>query len=336
MPGVTEYTTLAQSEVGGPLARATARLAEPQRDEVDVRVRACSVCHSDLHLLDGEWSAPRPLVPGHEIAGEVVRVGPEVRGLRPGDRVGVGWQSGACGACAACERGRPHLCVGGKERTCVGRPGGFAELVRAREAFCFRLPSALDDAHAAPLLCAGLTVYSPLARLGVGEGTRVGVVGCGGLGHLAIAFARARGADVIAFDTDLSRRDLATALGASELLDARGALPGGVVDLLLVTTHAALDFSAWLEVVALEGTMCLVGVPPGPVTLATDGLLDGQKSVTGSVVGSPDTMREMLALAASRGITPVIERLPMSRAAEGVDRLRRGAARLRVVLEQDL
>jgi alcohol/geraniol dehydrogenase (NADP+) len=330
------FAALVQADVGAPLVRGSVDLAPPVADEVDVEVATCSLCHSDLHLLDGDWTAPRPLVPGHEIVGRVVRFGPDVTQLGLGARVGVGWQSGACGGCGPCTRGRAHLCTGGKERTCVGRPGGFARFVRARAPFCFPIPAELDDAHAAPLLCAGLTVFSPLARFGVGSGVRVGVVGCGGLGHLAIAFARAHGADVIAFDSDMSRAELATSLGASEMLDARGTLPREAVDLLLVTTHAALDFSAWLSVVRLEGTMCLVGVPPGPVVVDADGLLDGQKTVTGSVVGSPGTMREMLAFAAAHGVTPVIETAPLSRANDAVDRLREGRVRMRVVLEQDL
>ncbi len=330
------FAALVQTDVGGPLAAGSLALAPPVADEVDVEVSVCSLCHSDLHLLDGDWSAPRPLVPGHEIVGRVVRLGPAARGLVAGARVGVGWQAGACGACEACARGSVQLCVGGKERTCVGRPGGFARFVRARAPFCFPIPDALDDAHAAPLLCAGLTVFSPLERFGVGAGHRVGVVGCGGLGHLAVAFARARGAEVIVFDTDLSRADLARSLGASELRDARGPLPERAVDLLLVTTHAALDFSAWFAVVRLEGTMCLVGVPPGPVTVDADGLLDGQKTLTGSVVGTPATMRAMLTFASTSGVRPVIETAPLSRANDAVVALREGRARMRIVLEQDL
>lgn len=305
----------------------------PEGHDVDVEVMTCSVCHSDVHLLDGDWGeVARPLVPGHEIVGRVVRAG-ERAALAIGTVVGIGWQSGSCGACTACLSAREHLCTGGKLRTCVGRQGGFATRVRCDARFCFELPRELDVATAAPLLCAGLTVFSPLERLGVEPGMRVGVVGVGGLGHLAIGFARAMGAAVVAFDPDASKRELVLGLGADELVDARGPLPPAAVDLLLVTTHASLVWNDWLRVLDLEGTLCLVGVPGKPLALSADPLMDEQKKVTGSVIGSPATMRRMLALAARSAVAPIVERLPLSRANEAIARVRDGAARMRIVLE---
>jgi uncharacterized zinc-type alcohol dehydrogenase-like protein len=181
----------------------------PRGHDVELLVAHCSVCHSDVHLLDGDWGeVARPLVPGHEIVGRVVARGPDAA-LPEGALVGVGWQCGACGRCAACTTGREHLCTGGKQRTCVGRQGGFATRVQVDSRFAFELPAALDPATAAPLLCAGLTVFSPLERLGAGPGVRVGVVGVGGLGHLAVRFAAELGAEVVAFDPDASKRPLA-------------------------------------------------------------------------------------------------------------------------------
>jgi uncharacterized zinc-type alcohol dehydrogenase-like protein len=305
----------------------------PCGHDVEVRIDHCAVCHSDVHLLDGDWGdVARPLVPGHEIVGRVVARGPDAT-LAEGALVGVGWQCGACGRCAACLSGREHLCTGGKVRTCVGRQGGFATRVQVDSRFAFELPAALDAATAAPLLCAGLTVFSPLERFGAGPGVRVGVVGVGGLGHLAVRFAAALGAEVLAFDPDSSKRPLALALGARDLVDVRGPLPVGAVDLLLVTTHASLDWNAWLKVLALEGTLCLIGVPSEPLRLGVDPLLDEQKRVTGSVIGSPATMRRMLAFAAEWAIAPITERLPLARAAEAVARVREGHARLRIVLD---
>lgn len=307
----------------------------PGAREVDVEVTHCSVCHSDVHLLDGDWGdIARPLVPGHEIIGRVVASGVEA-GMEHGRLVGIGWQAGACGACFACTTGRVHLCTGGKKRTCVGRQGGFATRVRVDADFVFDIPDGLDPSTAAPLLCAGLTVFSPLTRLGAGRGVRVGVVGIGGLGHLAVRFARALGSEVVAFDPDASKKDLARTLGASELIDARGPLPSGVVDLLLVTTHANLDWDAWMKVLALEGTLCLIGIPSQPLRIGIDPLTDEQKRVTGSVIGSPDSMRKMLAMAAEHGIAPITERFPMSRANDAVARVRSGDARLRIVLDRD-
>ena len=305
----------------------------PEEHDIDVDVIACSVCHSDVHLLDGDWGkVSRPLVPGHEIVGRVARAG-ALAHVAVGTIVGIGWQCGSCGACPACLSAREHLCTGGKVRTCVGRAGGFATQVRCDARFAFELPPALDLASAAPLLCAGLTVFSPLERLGAKKGMRVGVVGIGGLGHLAVRFARALGAEVIAFDPDTSKRELVLGLGASDLVDARGALPSGAVDLLLVTTHAALVWDEWLRVLDLEGTLCLVGVPGAPLTFAADPLMDEQKVVTGSVIGSPSAMRRMLSLAAERGIAPIVEHLPLARANEAIARVREGRARMRVVLD---
>ncbi len=307
--------------------------AAPTGRDVDIEVHHCSVCHSDVHLLDGDWGeVARPLIPGHEVVGRVVSAGPDAT-LAVGALVGVGWQCGACGACPACMSGREHLCTGGKKRTCVGRQGGFATRVRVDADFAFELPKALDPATAAPLLCAGLTVFSPLERLGTKAGMRVGVVGVGGLGHMAVRFASALGAEVIAFDPDASKRALATSLGARELVDARGALPSNAVDVLLVTTHATLDWDAWMKVVDLEGTLCLVGVPSEPLRLGVDPLLDEQKKITGSVIGSRATMRKMLAFAAEHGIAPITERMPLERANEAVASVREGRARMRIVLD---
>lgn len=308
-------------------------LAPPAGRDVDVDVVHCSLCHSDVHLLDGDWGeVARPLVPGHEIIGRVARAGGRAA-LPIGTLVGIGWQAGSCGACAACRSEREHLCTVGKVRTCVGRQGGFATRVRADARFCFELPAGLDATTAAPLLCAGLTVFSPLERLGTKAGTRVGVVGIGGLGHLAVRFARAMGAEVIGFDTDLTKRTLAKELGASELVDARGPLPQAAVDLLLVTTHAPLHWDDWMRVLDLEGTACVVGVASGKLEVAFDPLMDEQKKITGSVIGSPAAMRRMLSFAAANAIAPVVEHLPLASVNEAIARLRDGRARLRIVLD---
>jgi len=313
---------LAQQSSRGPLEPIT--LSDPgpiAEGEVDVDILHCSVCHSDVHLLDGDWGdVKRPLVPGHEIVGRVAGT----------DRlVGIGWQAGSCGKCLACKTGREHLCTGGKIKTCVGRQGGFATRIRVDERWAFDLPLALDAKDAAPLLCAGLTTYSPLVRLGVREGMCVGVVGLGGLGHLAARFAKAFGAHVIGFDPDTTdKREL-----ADTVIDSRGALPNDAVDVLLVTTGAKLDWDAWMRVIRLEGTLCLVGIPSSHLTIHPDFLIDQQKTVTGSAIGSPDTMRRMLRFAADEGIAPIVEHMPMSQANEAIARVRDGKARMRVVLD---
>jgi uncharacterized zinc-type alcohol dehydrogenase-like protein len=219
-PELNSLRVLGQTAPGRPLEPL--ELFEERQlgpGEVEIAVDHCSVCHSDVHLLDGDWGeVARPLVPGHEVVGRVLRAGGEAA-FALGAVVGLGWQAGACGTCAACRSQREHLCTGGKVRTCVDRPGGFAERVRCDARFCFELPLELATETAAPLLCAGLTVFSPLERLGAGPGSRIGIIGLGGLGHLAVRFARALGAEVIAFDPDPSKRELALGLGAADLVD---------------------------------------------------------------------------------------------------------------------
>jgi alcohol/geraniol dehydrogenase (NADP+) len=309
--------------------------------EVELEVLHCGVCHSDLHLLDGDWGdVARPLVPGHEIVGRVTRLGADVArdanpsvGFAEGAVVGVGWQAGACFSCAPCTRGEPHLCTRGKVRTCVGRPGGFAERVRVDHRFCFALPAGLDARDAAPLLCAGLTVFSPMKRLGIAPGAKIAIVGLGGLGHLAVQFAAKMGARVTVFDVDASRAELAQALG-TETFASVGSVPVDQFDRIFTTTHAALDWNAWMNALTLGGTLCLLGVPKEAVTVSVDPLLDGQKSITGSVIGSPDTMREMLQFAGTHGIRAIVEHMPMAEANQAIERLRRGEARLRIILDR--
>ena len=335
----------AAAQAGAPLAATHVTLPALGPHDVELAVTACALCHSDVHLLDGDWSSGQfPLVPGHEIVGRVVGVGGAVpqgdahAHLTLGARAGVGWQCGACFACEACERGREHQCPHGKVRTCVGRPGGLAERVRVDHRFAFALPHVLDDAHAAPLLCAGLTVFSALERhVHNTRGStrpRVAVVGLGGLGHLAVQFARALGAEVHAFDPDADKRSDALALGATEFSApaSPASLPSDEFDVVLSTTSAPLPWNDWLRATRLGGTLCLVGVPPAALTIDPDHLLDGEKIVTGSVVGSRASMDRMLAFAAQHDVAPRVETLPMRDVNEGLARLREGRARYRVSL----
>jgi uncharacterized zinc-type alcohol dehydrogenase-like protein len=336
---VRTISALAQMQQRGPLATiALPSVGALGSGEVELQVEHCGVCHSDLHLLDGDWGEPlRPLVVGHEIVGRVIARGSDV--THPlGARLGLGWQAGSCGTCEACKSERAHLCGAGKVRTCVGRPGGFAETVRADARFCHALPAALAPEDAAPLLCAGITVYSALERLWPGPSAGVtpvvGVVGFGGLGHLAVQFAHKMGAEVVAFDPDAEKEPLARELGASAWVDSRGALPKGRVDLLLITTPARLSWDAWLSVLRLEGTLCVLGIPEGPLTIPADPLLDEQKRVTGSVIGSPEATRRMLAFAAAHGVRAITEHMPFAEADRAIERLRQGKARMRIVLDR--
>lgn len=329
---------LAQLRPQGPLERIELPpLGTIGPFEVDLAVDHCSLCHSDLHLLQGDWGEPaRPLVVGHEVIGRVIARGSAVPHA-DGTVLGLGWQAGSCGSCEACTTERAHLCAVGKVRTCVGRPGGFADTVRADVRFCHALPPGLEAADAAPLLCAGTTVYSALERLWpmrLQRGPVVGVVGFGGLGHLAVQFASRLGADVMVFDPDGHKAELAKALGASEWVDSRGALPRAAVDLLLITTPARLSWDTWLATLRLEGTLCLLGIPDAPITIPVDSLLDEQKRVTGSVIGSPQSIARMLAFAAVHRVSAITEHLPFAQATAALERLRAGEARMRIVLDR--
>ncbi len=311
-------------------------LEDIQATEVEIAVEVCALCHSDLHLIDNDWGISQyPLVPGHEIVGRVTSVGSQVTGIHPGDRVGLGWQCGACGNCPSCLSSHPHLCTGGKKRTCVNQYGGFAERVRGGYEFVYPIPDSISTGHAAPLLCAGLTVFSALERHVIRKGMKVGIIGVGGLGHLAVQFAAKMGSHVVAFDVEAERLELARRLGAEEAFLV-GELPEhGNLDLLLSTTSANLDWDLWLDRLALNGTLCLLGYPSHAISLSADRLLDGQKSVTGSVIGSPATMRAMLSFAAAHGIRPMVEEMPISRINEAIHRLRNNDVRFRIVLKMD-
>ncbi len=299
--------------------------------EVEIAVECCAVCHSDLHLIDGDWSSARfPLVPGHEVVGRIVAVGARVlesEGLALGTRVGVGWQCGACFRCDACIRGDVHVCTGGKRRTCVDQPGGMAERVRADARFTVPVPASLSSERAAPLFCAGLTVFTPLEAYVDRWGMQVGIVGCGGLGHLAVQIARAMGAVVTVFDPDLSKEAEARALGAAHFNPEASAL-----DLILTTTSADLAWNEWMERLAPAGTLCLLGVPSKAVTVDADHLLDGRKKITGSVIGTPQTMARLLRFAVAKNIEPRVEIVAWDEAPLAIERVRAGTARYRMVV----
>lgn len=329
--------TMAVLAAGKPPQEWDAELGELNADEVEIDTEVCALCHSDLHMIDNDWGISRyPLVPGHEIVGHVAAVGENVAGFDVGDRVGLGWQCGACGTCLTCRTARPHLCTGGKRKTCVDQFGGFAQRVRSHQGFVYPIPPSIRSEHAAPLMCAGLTVFSALERHLSESGMRVGVIGVGGLGHLAVQFAAKMGSTVVAFDVSAERLELARTLGADQAAIIDGHRRSGELDLLISTTSADLDWNTWLDHLAVGGTMCLLGYPSEAITIAADRLLDGQKNLTGSVIGSPATMHSMLAFAAEHRIVPMIERMPMTKANEAITRLRKNDVRFRMVLDADL
>lgn len=304
--------------------------------DVEIRISHCGVCHSDVHLINDDWGSSRyPLVPGHEIVGTVTHTGRDVRHLRPGQRVGVGWQRSSCGTCEYCRRGEENLCAT-KQYTCVGHHGGFAAAMVISGQLVFPLPESLEAAITAPLLCAGITVFSPLRHHGVGSGTRVGVIGIGGLGHLALQFAAKLGAEVTALSSSPSKEADARRFGASRFLDV--STPGTVqaarrsLDFILSTVHVDLPWSDYLKMLRPNGKLCFVGSPPAGLGLSAGDLISGQKMVVGSGVGGSAAMTEMLAFAAAHGVKAEVETRPMAEVNAAVQRVVRNEARYRMVL----
>ena len=294
-------------------------------DEVEIAISHCGICHSDVHLVDGEWGDWFPLVPGHEIVGRVAAG----RAFAQGERVGVGWQRNSCGECEYCRAGEETLCAG-NEATCQGNFGGFADRIRVNERFAFKIPAALPSETAAPLLCGGVTVYAPL-RTHAGKGSRVGVIGIGGLGHLALQFAKALGCEVTAFSRAADKGAEARRFGADDFVTGEPAKAS--LDLILNTAHAAPDMDLYLGALRPKGVFCQLGAAPTPLLVSATRLIVGNRTVTGSAIGSPGVIRQMLALAAKHGIMAKTEVAPMREANEALDRTRRNQARYRMVLE---
>ncbi|MCB1207927.1 MAG: NAD(P)-dependent alcohol dehydrogenase [Verrucomicrobiales bacterium] len=309
-------------------------------EQVEIAVESCGICHSDLSMLDNEWGiATYPFVPGHEIVGRVVALGDHTKRLKIGDRVGLGWYSGSCGACAQCLSGNQNLCASA-EGTIVGRHGGFANRVRANWTWVSPIPEGLDAASAGPLFCGGITVFNPIVQCGVQPTDRVGVIGIGGLGHMALKFLRAWGCEVVAFTSSDSKREEALQLGAHRTLNSRDAkeiaAAAGSFDFILNTTNVGLDWNNYIGALKPKGRLHTVGAVLEPMAIAAFSLIGGQKSVSGSPLGSPATTDVMLEFSARHGIAPVTETFPMSQANEALEHLRSGKARYRVVLTNDL
>ena len=308
-------------------------------EEVEIAVEYCGLCHSDLSMIDNDWGLSEyPLVPGHEVAGRVVTVGKQAKGLREGQYVGLGWTADSCMHCHSCLDGDQNLCASAVP-TIVGRHGGFAERVRSHWAWAVPLPDHVRPEVAGPLLCGGVTVFTPLLEFGVRPTHRVGVVGIGGLGHMALSFCRAWGCEVTAFTSNPDKADEARKLGAHRVVSSRDSdeikSVAGQLDLIIVTANASLDWDALIAALGPKGRLHIVGAVPEPIPVQVFPLLFGQKSVSGSPNGSPMAIARMLDFCARHNIEPVIEQFPMSQVNEALDRLRDGKIRYRGVLKSD-
>jgi uncharacterized zinc-type alcohol dehydrogenase-like protein len=313
---------------------------ELKAEEVEIKVSHCGICHSDLSMLDNDWGMTGyPFVPGHEAVGTVVALGEGAKGLKIGQRVGVGWSASSCLSCPQCLSGNQHLCAKA-QGTIVGRHGAFADRLRVQWPWARPLPEALDTAKTGPLLCGGVTVFAPLLVHNISPTARVGVIGIGGLGHLALQFANKWGCEVHAFTTSDNKEAEARRLGAHYVHNTKqeGALKklAGSLDLLISTINVPLDAPALLETLAPKGRLHVVGAVLKPLEVPAFGLISGQKSISGSPTGSPSSLDHMLAFSARHGIAPVTETFPLSKVNDALEHLRSGKARYRIVLVNDL
>jgi alcohol/geraniol dehydrogenase (NADP+) len=307
-------------------------------EDVEVAVDHCGVCHSDLSVLNNDWGISRyPAILGHEVVGRVTAVGPNAKGLEVGQRVGVGWHSGSCMHCHQCMSGSHHLCPQ-VQPTIVGHRGGFATHIRSHWAWAIPLPGKLNFAEAGPLLCGGVTVFAPLAMYAKPI-DRVGIIGVGGLGHMAVKFAAAYGCDVTAFTSSESKFDEAKGFGANHVVSSKdsGAIKklGGRFDLLISTVNVKLDWDAIIGTLAPNGRLHFVGAVLEAIPVAAFSLILQQRSVSGSPAGSPVAIETMLDFASRHNVAPQTEHFPMSKVNEAFARLESGKARYRIVLDSD-
>ena len=305
--------------------------------DVEVKISHCGICHSDTHLVDNDWGISQyPLVPGHEIVGTVSAMGSSVKHLKAGQRVGIGWQCSSCMSCEWCISGKENLCleIGG---TCLGNYGGFAKAIVVDSRFAFALPDGLKSENAAPLLCGGITVFAPLIHFDIRPAMKVGVIGVGGLGHLALQFYKAWGCEVTAFSATPGKEKEAKDFGAHRVLNSRNPevlkANTGTQDFIISTVPADLDWGAYLDVLRPEGQLCMVGVPQSAISIPAFPLIAARKSVRGSPIGSRGDIETMLAFAARHGIEAQTESFAMSEVNPAMDRVRNNQARYRVVLK---
>ncbi|GMF25458.1 unnamed protein product [Phytophthora lilii] len=320
-------------------------------EDVEIKISHCGICGSDLHTIDGGWgAAPYPCVVGHEIIGEVTLAGPSVKNLSVGDRVGVGAQVWAClnrdpkDKCRDCADGEDAVCdqrvwtYNGTYKDGAKSFGGYADYVRVDSNYAFKIPEVLPSDVAAPLLCAGATVFTPLKQEGVKAGDRVGVIGIGGLGHIAIQFIRALGAVPVAFSRSANKEKEILSLGAKEFYNLSDPehqkKAAGSVDFLLLTADANnMPYDLYLTLVRKRGTLIMVGIPNDQVKITPFLLVPRAMRVRGSAIGSIQDIKDMLELAAKENVRPIIQKLPIAKVNEGLDMVREGRVRYRVVLE---
>ena len=337
------YAALAE---GAELTPYEFERREPGPGDVALDLLYCGICHSDLHFINNDWGFSRyPLVPGHEIVGQVRSIGSDVTKFAVGDLAAIGCLVDSCRTCLACRAGEEQACVAGPTPTYGGTErgtrsptyGGYSVNYVVREEFALKVPAALDPSATAPLLCAGITTYSPLRHWGVAAGDRVGVVGLGGLGHMAVKFAAAMGAEVVLLTTSRAKEADARRLGAHEVVfssdEAQMRQHRGSLKFMLDTVSAPHDINRELSLVARDGTLCLVGMPDQPAPIAASALVSGRKQLAGSAIGGLIETQEMLDFCAENGIAADVEVVGIGDVQRAFERMERGQVRYRSVID---
>ncbi|HUA08054.1 MAG TPA: NAD(P)-dependent alcohol dehydrogenase [Candidatus Acidoferrales bacterium] len=329
-----------------PLAPFTFERREPGPHDVVIAIKYCGICHSDIHQVRDEWGGSSfPMVPGHEIAGVVERVGSAVTSFRPGDKAGVGCFVDSCGECAACTRGMEQFCLKGAAFTYNSTEmdrktptyGGYSERIVVKDRYVLRIPDGLALDAAAPLLCAGITLYSPLRHWNAGPGKRVAIVGLGGLGHMGVKLAHAMGAEVTVLSQSLRKEADGKRLGADHFYATSDPKTferlAGSFDLIVNTVSSKMDWDALLSLLTIDGTMIVVGIPEDAVPMDAGSLVRGRKSLAGSMIGGISETQEMLDFCGKHGLTADIELIPFANVNQAYDRVVNSDVRYRFVLD---
>ncbi len=329
-----------------PLAPFSIKRREPQPTDVAIDILYCGVCHSDLHFARNEWGMSQfPCVPGHEILGRVVKVGAKVTKFKVGDLAAVGCLVDSCRTCASCQKGLEQFCTNAPTFTYNSEDkhlggltfGGYSESVVVDEAYTLKVPTNLNPAAAAPLLCAGITTYSPMRKYKVSKGQKVGVVGLGGLGHMGVKFAHAFGAHTVLFTTSPSKVADGKKLGADEVVISKDAdamaKHAGTFDFILDAVSADHDINAYLAMLKLDGTLALVGAPPTPLQVSAFSLFFPRRQLVGSLIGGIPETQEMLDFCGKHNITCDIEMIKMHQINEAYERLLRSDVKYRFVID---
>ena len=344
------YNTKAYSAASAtsPLSLTQIGRRAPTEHDVQMEILFCGICHSDVHSVRNEWSnfmsTTYPIVPGHEIVGRVTQVGSAVTKYKPGDLAAIGCMVDSDGICPNCKAGFEQFCsnmiltYNSPDKHLGGVTyGGYSDNIVVDERFALRVPDNLDLAGVAPLLCAGITTYSPLRHWGVTQGKKVGVVGLGGLGHMGVKFAHAFGADVVVFTTSPNKKEDALRLGADEVVVSRNAdemqQHAGSFDFILDTVSAKHDINAYLNLLRPDGNVTLVGAPPNPLEIPAFSLIMGRRSLSGSIIGGIAETQEMLDFCGEHNITADVEVIPIQKVNEAYERLLNSDVKYRFVID---